>query len=330
VLTWNYAPSGGGAWYSTLNNCVVSNNTAGFGGGVALGVANNCIISSNYARLSGSGGGAYSNVLNNCILQFNFAANGGGAYNSALVNCTVVSNIASSLPAAPHGGGVFGGSLTNCIIYYNSADVGSNYYFPGNMAMSYCCTLPMPTNGFGNITNEPAFVNVAAGDFHLQSGSPCINAGNNAAVAGSTDFDGNPRISGGTVDPGAYEFQNPASVISYAWLLQYGLPTDGSADFLDADGDGMSNYAEWRTGTNPNDPTSFLRMASAVPNGVSGTTITWQSVSGVIYFIQRGTDLGASPVFTTLQTGIVGQPGTTSYTDTTASGNACFYRVGVQ
>jgi hypothetical protein len=53
-------------------------------------------------------------------------------------------------------------------------------------------------------------------------------------------------------------------------------------------------------------------------------------VSGVIYFIQRGTDLGASPVFTTLQTVIVGQPGTTSYTDTTASGNACFYRVGVQ
>ena len=331
VLTWNFAPGyGGGAYYSTLNNCVVSNNTAGFGGGVALGVANNCIISSNSTRLSGPGGGAYSNVLNNCILQFNFAVNGGGAYNSALVNCTVVSNIASYLPAAPHGGGVSGGSLTNCIIYYNSADVGSNYYFPGNMAMSYCCTLPMPTNGFGNITNEPAFVNVAAGDFHLQSGSPCINAGNNAVVVGATDFDGNPRISGGTVDPGAYEFQNPASVISYAWLLQYGLPTDGSADFLDTDGDGMSNFAEWRTGTNPNDPASFLRMASAVPNGVSGTTITWHSVNGVIYFIQRGMDLGASPVFTTLQTGIVGQSGTTSYTDTTASGNACFYRVGVQ
>jgi hypothetical protein len=321
-LTWNYAPGyGGGAYYSTLNNCVVSNNTAGYGGGVALGVASNSLISSNYARLSGPGGGAYSNILNNCVLRFNFAAIGGGAYNSALINCTVVSNV------SPSGIAVLNGAATNCIIYYNFASKLTN--FAGTIC-SHCCTIPLPA-GPGNFTNEPAFVDLVNGDFHLQSSSPCINAGDNAAVAGSTDFDGNPRISGGTVDVGAYEFQNPASVISYAWLLQYGLPTDGSADFLDSDGDGMSNYAEWRTGTNPNDPTSLLRMTAAVPDGVSGVTVTWQSVSGVIYFIQRGTDLGAQPVFTTLQTGIVGQPGTTSYTDPTANnGNACFYRVGVQ
>jgi hypothetical protein len=228
---------------------------------------------------------------------------------------------------SPSGIAVLNGAATNCIIYYNFASKLTN--FAGTIC-SHCCTIPLPA-GPGNITNEPAFVDLVNGDFHLQSSSPCINAGDNAAVAGSTDFDGNPRISGGTVDPGAYEFQNPASVISYAWLLQYGLPTDGSADFLDSDGDGMSNYAEWRTGTNPNDSTSLLRMTAAVPDGVSGVTVTWQSVSGVIYFIQRGTDLGAQPVFTTLQTGIVGQPGTTSYTDTTANnGNACFYRVGVQ
>lgn len=322
-LTWNYAPGdGGGAYYSTLNNCVVSNNTAGFGGGVALGVANNSLISSNYARLSGNGGGAYSNLLNNCVLKNNFAAGtGGGSYLCILVSCTVVSN------ASTEGSAVFGGTATNCIVYYNVATKQTNVIAA---ICSHCCSIPLPA-GPGNFTNEPAFVNTAAGDFHLQSNSPCINAGdNNAAVAGATDLDGNPRLSGGTVDPGAYEFQNPASIISYVWLLQYGLPTDGTADFLDSDGDGMSNYAEWRTGTNPNDSTSFLRLAAAVPNGVSGTTITWQSVSGVIYFIQRGTDLGASPVFTTLQTGIVGQPLTTSYTDVTASGNSCFYRVGVQ
>ena len=82
----------------------------------------------------------------------------------------------------------------------------------------------MPTNGVGNITEDPAFVDYSNGNLQLQSNSPCINSGNNAYVVGSTDLDGNPRIVGGTVDIGAYEYQTPASKISYAWLQQYGLP----------------------------------------------------------------------------------------------------------
>ena len=64
----------------------------------------------------------------------------------------------------------------------------------------------MPTNGSGNFTNSPLFVDLAGRNFRLQPDSPCIDAGNNAYVTTVTDLDGNPRISDSIVDVGAYEF----------------------------------------------------------------------------------------------------------------------------
>jgi hypothetical protein len=73
----------------------------------------------------------------------------------------------------------------------------------------------MPTNGIGNITNNPLFVDVAGGNLRLQSNSLCINAGNNDYVTTTADLDGNPRILGGTVDIGAYEFATPELLFEY-------------------------------------------------------------------------------------------------------------------
>lgn len=322
----NEGNGGGGAYFSSLTGCIVSNNVASFrnGGGVCFGVVNDSLICSNSAS---AGGGACSNVLNNCILWNNFSSRGGGggALGSVLFNCTVVSNLTA--PTALLTAGVYGGIASNSIVYYNGA---SN--FLSTMPIYYCCVPNLPTNGLGNITNPPLFINLAGADFHLQSTSPCINSGNNSGVGSTIDFDGNPRIVGGTVDMGAYEYQTPTSVISYAWLQQYGLPTDGSVDFADLDGTTFNVYQDWIAGLNPTNSASVLAMQIPVINTNStGLTLSWLSVNNRTYYLQRATNLVVQPAFSTIQSNISGQIGTTSFIDSTATnGGPYFYRVGVQ
>jgi len=63
------------------------------------------------------------------------------------------------------------------------------------------------TNLFG--TTDPLFVDAATGNFHLQSGSPAIEAGT-ATNAPSTDFAGNARPQGSSYHIGAYEYVSAA------------------------------------------------------------------------------------------------------------------------
>ena len=247
TATQGNTQNGGGAYYSTLSNCWLVANNALIGAGAFGGTLFNCVLTNNAAS---NGGGAASNTLVNCILVNNIArGSGGGAFNSILYNCTVVTNTAIT----SGGAGISGGAATNSIIYYNGTTPNNNV--SNTKFVAYSCTSPS-IGGVGDITNEPLFVSLAGYNFHLQSSSPCINSGNSAFVTVSNDFDGNPRIVGGTVDMGVYEYQSPASAISYAWLQQYGLPVDGSMDFTNLDGTAFNVYQDWVVGLNPTNPAS--------------------------------------------------------------------------
>jgi hypothetical protein len=324
TLSGNWAAQfGGGACSNLLSNCLLSGNSASQGGGARSCTANSCRFVGNSASL---GAGCAFGAIYNCVIISNTASvSGGGSYASGLTNCTVAGN------SAVQGGGIYTGTLRNSIIYYNSDQgTGTSNYYSGNF-FAFCDTSPLPV-GVGNITNEPDFVALAGGDFHLSSNSPCINSGNNTGLPAGTDMDGNPRIVGGTVDMGAYECQSPALMVYYTWLQSYGLSTETLKIYNDSDGDGMNNYQEWIAGTIPTDPLSLLKMLSLSPmNNPAGLFVTWQSVSNRIYFLQRSANLATQPAFLSVQSNIIGLPGTTSYADTnTVGAGPFFYRVGVQ
>jgi len=303
-----------------------------FGGGVFCASSDvfltNCVITDNTVYTNsngsaiGSGGGVYGGTLYNCVVASNSAAAvGGGAIASTLYNCTVTGNHADR-----RGGGVYNTAATNSIVYSNVAVLPYNDYDLAQF--DHSCTAPMPTNGVGNTTNEPLFVNYLAGDMRLLGTSPCIDAGDNSGVVTSIDLAGHPRIVRGRVDMGAYEFQGTNPIVFYAWLQHHGIVIDGTTDYQDPDGDGMNNWQEWVCYTCPTNPLMNLHLTSVVPVGAN-VAVHWQNAGGVTYFLERSTNL-ASP-FKVIATNLLGWSSEYVYTDTNAAGHGpFFYRVGVR
>ena len=257
-----------------LTHCRVAGNRAASGGGLFVGwstaVLENCRIVSNYASWGGGGLTVSDHAdVRNCLVVGNRAVvYGGGLLLGNYANvyqCTLEDN---DNETAGLGDGVcFYGDhagLYGSIVYFNGNENIGEYAGDvcTNREVKHCCTTVAPPVPIVEhlITNAPAYRrNRAAGDFHLAAGSPCIDAGANLDwMAGATDLDGLPRVSGVAVDLGAYEYaDNDDDGLPDWWELQYGLvPTNATDGTLDKDGDSFSNLEEYRDGADPADPLS--------------------------------------------------------------------------
>ncbi|CAD7774665.1 hypothetical protein DMNBHIDG_00973 [Candidatus Methanoperedenaceae archaeon GB37] len=161
---------------------------------------------------------------------------------------TITNNTFSGNSANYYGGGVRGYlwydsatlNVYNNIFFNNTANAGDDLYVNSDGDENYKgATVNLYNNDFSgnanfntgqsedlyisytekyhhanNIQKAPQFVDPVNGDFHIKPTSPCIDKGNNSAPElPSTDFEGDPRIIGGTVDIGADEF-----IKSMPWL----------------------------------------------------------------------------------------------------------------
>jgi hypothetical protein len=193
----------------------VRNNEAN-GTGYKLGIAG-------YIGVVGNTGGTITARLNLCINNRN---NGGGSsmdlYLSTFGTATLL--FTDSVVAGASGDGIcFNPSdsstlrLTNLTIADNGG-TGLYKYPVSGTASLYNTIIYNNTPNTNSLTGldtgnnligiDPGFVNSAGRDYRLLHGSPAINTGANSPPGGLGSFDlaGNPRISNGTVDIGAYEY----------------------------------------------------------------------------------------------------------------------------
>ncbi len=198
------------------NNTVTDNNAIGISCAYADGVIANNVVAHNTVSRVGD--------ASDCAVSVSYGP-------TVITNNTIVGNTCGTGHGALYTSD--GPSAANNIICFNDIGVAKapvlyhNCVY-GNTVRNYG-TYASP--GATDFSADPMFVDSAASNFHLKVGSRCINGGANR-IEGlpATDIDGLPRVMDGTVDVGAYEFEQSRSTVAGA----KGLPDGSSVYFANA------------------------------------------------------------------------------------------------
>lgn len=234
----NYSVFAGGAVFNngnegvsspTFSNCRFKSNEALTYGGAMYNFGKGNLVSQQEGNSSPS--------ITNCLFSSNFGLSAGAIYNlgaelgnanAMITNCTFHgnhANIGGALycNAGEQGTGTASPTVTNCIFWENTAAQGKVFRIIwGTPTISHSltdvadCDALYNGNG-GNVTcgnglvfnQDPAFVSVLGGNFHVGPASPVIDKGSNPAISQTgvlVDLDSLPRISNNTVDMGVYEY----------------------------------------------------------------------------------------------------------------------------
>ena len=255
TVTLNSASLGGGIYCESgspviRENEIIGNTATDSGGGIYCIDANPDILNNFIRGNTADNGGGVEFVDSTATLASNAIIGNRARYNGGGVHCQgpsapgIVNNTFAANKAVK-GGAVYCGfqcspTVRNSLVSGNQADQGSCAWRDATSSLdfAYCCFwengaepfYPAAWNPIGsndNFESDPLFLAPWVDEYHLRSGSLCVNAGDDSALGvGWTDLDGKQRKLGTHVDVGCFEWDSsPYWVrrISEARALPYDL-----------------------------------------------------------------------------------------------------------